>query len=156
MAGLPVITVEGRLGADPDLRFLPSGVAVCNFSIVSQDRRKSDAGDWEDAGDPLWIRVAAFRTLGENAAESLAKGDLVIVVGKLSNRKWEDKEGGTRYSLEMNAYNIGASVQFRTIKHSAGHRNGGQGGSQTRAAVLQGGDDPWASQEPPDSDEPPF
>jgi single-strand DNA-binding protein len=139
---LPKITFEGRLTADPDLRFLDSGDAVCSFTVVNNDRRKNDSGEWEDYGDPLFIRVSVWRKLGENAAESLAKGDLVICTGKLSNRKWEDREGIQRTSLEMQADTVAVSLQFRVVKHGA-----------SRASTQN---DPWQGQQPPPSDEPPF
>jgi single-strand DNA-binding protein len=142
---LPKLTMEGRLTADPELRFLDSGLAVCSFTIVNQDRRKNDAtGEWEDSGDPLFIRVSVWRQQAENAAESLSKGDLVVCMGKLQNRKWEDKEGNTRYSLEMQADTVAISLLFRTVKHGAQR-------SQRKSAD----DDPWASP-PPSSDDPPF
>jgi single-strand DNA-binding protein len=85
-----------------------------------------------------------WRQQAENAAESLSKGDLVVCIGKLQNRKWEDKEGNTRYSLEMQADTVAISLLFRTVKHGAQR-------SQRKSAD----DDPWASP-PPSSDDPPF
>lgn len=119
MAGLPVICFEGRLGADVDLRFTPAGVAVASFSVVAQDRKKNEQGDWEDAGDPLWVRVSVWRQAAENCAESLRKGDLVTVVGKLANRKYTDRDGKERTSLEITAYSVAASLQFRQFKHQS-------------------------------------
>ena len=104
---LPKLTMEGRLTADPELRFLDSGLAVCSFTIVNQDRRKNDAtGEWEDSGDPLFIRVSVWRQQAENAAESLSKGDLVVCIGKLQNRKWEDKEGNKKFATEVVGDNL--------------------------------------------------
>ncbi len=143
---LPKLMMEGRLTNDPDLRFLESGVAVCSFTIVANDRKKNDdTGQWEDVGDPLFVRATVWRQPGENAAESLSKGDLVVVYGKLSNRKWEDKEGNTRYSLEITADIVAPSLQFRAIKH----------GTERRSQQKQGTADPWATP-PSDDSEPPF
>lgn len=145
MPGLPVLTMEGRLTADPELRFTPAGVAVANFTLAAQDRRKTDGGDWEDAGDPLFVRINVWRQAAENVAESLVKGDLVLVTGKLNNRKWEDRDGNARYSLELTAYTVAASLQFRAFKH------------QTKGRSSTPDSDPWASDTPPaDDDTPPF
>ena len=142
---LPVVTIEGTLVAEPDLRFTPSGQAVSNFRVAANDRRKNDAtGEWENT-DTLFISVTAWRQLGENVAESLDKGDQVIVVGKLKQRQWEDKEGQKHTTYEITANNVAASLIFRTIKHGEGRTQ-----RSTPATVP---DDPWASAP---SDEPPF
>lgn len=144
---LPKIVMEGRLTADPELRFLDSGVAVCSFTLATNDRRKNEStGQWEDAGDPLFIRISAWRQLGENCAESLAKGDLVVASGKLQNRRFEDKEGNTRFSLELSADWVAASLLFRTIKHGSASRQG---------PAAKADEDPFQQSAPEDS-EPPF
>lgn len=142
---LPMVTIEGTLVAEPDLRFTPSGSAVANFRLAANDRRKNDAtGEWENS-DTLFISVTAWRQLGENVAESLDKGDQVVVVGKLKQREWEDKEGQKHTAYEITANNVGASLMFRTIKHGEGRTH--------RSAPATTPDDPWAS---PPTDEPPF
>jgi single-strand DNA-binding protein len=149
MAGLPVVTMEGRLGADPDLRFTPSGVAVCSFNVVAQDRRKNEStGEWEDAGDPLWVRVSVWRQAAENCAESLNKGDLVTVVGKLQQRNYTTSEGEQRKSLEINAYSVAASLQFRSLVHSK------RAAAQQKTGIYT--PDPWSGSDEPLDDEPPF
>lgn len=143
---LPILWMEGRTTADPELRFTQGGKAVCSFTIVNQDRRKNEqSNEWEDAGDPLFVRVSVWDALAENVAESVRKGDLLVVQGKLTNRKWEDKEGNARLSLEMTAKIVAASLQFRTIKHG-----------QTRAQSAPQADDPWVGSPTGGSDEPPF
>ena len=142
---LPILTYEGRLTADPTLRFTNAGVAVCSFTLATNDRKRNDSGEWEDTGDPLFIRITAWRNLAENVAESLLKGDLAIVIGKLSNRKYTDKEGNERQSLEIEARTVATSLQFRSFKH------------QGKSRGASGSDDPWSDVPPPqDSDEPPF
>jgi len=81
------ITLTGRVVADPELKFGQSGNAVLNLRVVTSARRKTDEG-WQDVDTTFW-RVAAFRQLAENAAESLSKGDGVIVVGKVKSREWQ-------------------------------------------------------------------
>ena len=143
---LPILTYEGRLTADPSLRFTQAGVAVATFTVATNDRKRNDAGEWEDTGDPLFVRISAWRNLAENCAESLKKGDLVVVIGKLQNRKYEDKEGAERWSLEIQANTVAASLQFRSFKHQ------GKGRSVSD-------EDPWAGSQSPaqaDDDQPPF
>jgi len=142
---LPKLTMVGRLTADPNLRFLESGIAVCSFTVVANDRKKDDSGEWQDSGDPLFVRVTAWRQLGENAAESLSKGDLAVVIGKLSQRKYTDNDGNERTSLELTADTVAPSLQFRQVKHS----------TERRSQRQQSSDDPWAAP-PPDDSEPPF
>ncbi len=95
------ITITGRLAADPELRFTPNGVAVCNVSVPDQKRRKNDAGQWEDASATTWFRVTVFKEAAEALAEAGHKGDQVVVTGRLITREWTDKNGDTRQSLEV-------------------------------------------------------
>ena len=138
---LPVMTMEGRVTREPELRFTPSGKAVCNFTIAANDRKKNEGtGEWEDAGDPLFVRVAVWDKYGENCAESLAQGELVIVTGRLSNRKYTANDGSERTSLEMTANDVSIPLRFRTVPN-APRRDPGE--LPPRAAVAS--DDPWAS-----------
>jgi len=102
------VTLTGRVVADPELKFSASGVAVLNLRVVTNGRRKTDAG-WEDTDTTFWS-VSGFRQLAENAAESLRKGDLVVVTGKAKSREWVDKDGGKRLSWEVTADHIGVDL----------------------------------------------
>lgn len=106
------ITLTGRVGADPELRFGASGTAVLNLRVVTNGRKKTETG-WEDT-DTTWWTVSAFRQLAENAAESLNKGDLVVITGKAKSREWTDKEGGKRLSWEVTADHIGVDLVRNT------------------------------------------
>lgn len=132
----PIITIVGNVGSEPELRFTPSGAAVCNFSVAVTPRRKNQqTQEWED-GEPTWYRVNAWRSLAENLAESITKGSRVIVVGRLENRKYESREGGTGYSLEITADACGPDCQWAMAKVQRPDR--GQGGGRPA-------DDPWTS-----------
>ena len=111
--------IEGRLAAEPELRFSNSGIAICRLRVVAADRRMNQqSGEWED-GDTLWIDVTAFKQLAENIVESFTKGDLVMVFGKIKTEEWEDRDsGGKRSKIAMVADAVGASVQFRTLPHA--------------------------------------
>ena len=148
---LPRVTVECRLAADPELRFSQSGTAVARMRVVASDRRKNEqTGEWEDA-DTLWLDVTAFNKLAENLVESVQKGDLLIVHGKLKTDEWQDRESGQQRSkITMIADSVGASLQFRVLPHA-----GATHAQRAPAPVQQaygGGQStrPWGSdQEPP-------
>jgi single-strand DNA-binding protein len=138
----PIITIVGNVGSEPELRFTPSGAAVCNFSVAVTPRRKNQqTQEWED-GEPTWYRVNAWRSLAENLAESITKGSRVIVVGRIENRKYELREGGTGYSLEITADACGPDCTWAMARVQRPDRAGGQGGGGRPA------DDPWASDTP--------
>lgn len=108
-----VMTISGRLTADPQLRFIPSGDAVASFT-VAHSKRKFDkqTNTWSDDGDPLFMNVSAWKQLGEGAADMLHKGDAVIVTGEVRQRNWE-KDGVKRTSVELVAKEIGLSVRAK-------------------------------------------
>lgn len=143
---LPLCTMEGRVVNDPELRFSPSGVAVGSFRCVANSRKKNEAGEWVD-DKVLWMRVVCFKQLAENTVESLRKGDLVTVVGRINTDEWEDSDGQKRSAVQLVADSVSASLQFRTIPHGSGQATRSQGGSTPP-------DDPWASGAQPE--EPPF
>lgn len=107
------ISFEGRLVGDPELRFTASGVGVANFTVAINKRIKEADGTWKD-GEPTFLRCNAWREMGENVAESLGKGDLILVRGKLEQRNYETKEGEKRQSYEVTAEYIGASLKWKT------------------------------------------
>jgi len=85
----------GRLGKDPDVRYSPDGAAVCNFSLAVGWKTKEKEG-------VEWVRVVAFGKLGEICGEYLTKGKQVYVSGRMTTRKWTDKDSGQdRYSTEI-------------------------------------------------------
>jgi single-strand DNA-binding protein len=116
-------TIVGNLGKDaPELRFTPNGVPVCRFSVANTPRKRE--GDKFVDGEPTWVNVTAWRSLAQNVAESISAGDRVIVTGTLENRKWEDKEGNTRYSLDMTAEAVGPDLTWATAKPAKGVHDG--------------------------------
>lgn len=150
---LPRGAVECTLAADPELRFSPSGVAVCSMRLVASDRRfNKETNAWED-GDKLWFDATAFKQLAENTVESVAKGDRVIVTGKWKTDEWDDRETGAKRSKITFVCDVVApSLLSATAKISRASRSGGEQSHSTPSS--SGGNDPWAS--PNQSDEPPF
>ena len=107
MAGLPEVTVAGTLTADPELRFTPNGNAVANFTVAANDRRfDKNTSEWVDAG-ATFLRCSIWRQAAENVAESLNRGNRVIVTGRLKQREYEDREGQKRTVFELDVTEIG-------------------------------------------------
>ena len=99
-ADLNYCSFIGRLGRDPEIRYMVNGDAVANFSIAVGERWKDKAtGDTKESTE--WIRCSAFGKLAEICGEFLKKGGQVFVNGKMKTRKWSDKEGNDRYSTEI-------------------------------------------------------
>jgi single-strand DNA-binding protein len=108
------ITIAGNLTGDPELRHTPSGAAVANFTVAVTPRVK-DGENWRD-GETSFFGCAAWRTLAEHLADSLAKGDRVLVHGTLRQRSWETDEGERRSAVEVQAEEVGASLKWATAK----------------------------------------
>jgi len=142
MAGETIITIEGNLTNDPELRFAPSGSAVSNFTIASTPRTfDSQSKQWKD-GETLFMRCAAWRELGENVAETLVKGMGVIATGRLKSRSYETKEGEKRTVTELEVDNIGPSLKWAVAKVKRIQRangNGGNGGGNQQGGGFGGG-----------------
>jgi single-strand DNA-binding protein len=119
VAGEPEITVVGDLVDEPELRFTPSGAAVCNFRIASTPRRFNDeTNQWED-GETLWLGCSVWRDAAENVVQSLTKGHSIIVHGRLRQRLYETREGDKTVGLEIDVENVGPDLRHATAKVSA-------------------------------------
>jgi len=99
MAGVNKVILIGNLGKDPEVRYLDSGVAVANFSLATTENYKNKEG--ERVSQTEWHNIVLWRGLAEVAEKWLKKGSSVYIEGKIRTRKWEDKEGNTRYSTEI-------------------------------------------------------
>jgi single-strand DNA-binding protein len=106
-------TIIGNIGNDPEIRYLASGIPVANFSVAQQQRKRTVSGEWEDE-EPLWLRVNVWREMAENVAETLHKGDRVVVTGKLHARTWTDDDGVKRSIMELEADEVGVGLRFAT------------------------------------------
>jgi single-strand DNA-binding protein len=98
------VELIGNLGQDPEMRESRAGAAIANLRIATTHRAKSQEGDWEERTE--WHTVVAFGNLADNVGKYLSKGRQVFVEGRLQTRKWEDKNGNTRYSTEVVANEI--------------------------------------------------
>ena len=134
MAGETPITIIGNIVAEPELRFTPAGAAVCNFRVASTPRRyNSQTNQWEDS-EAMFLTCNAWKQLGENTAESLAKGMRVIVTGKLKQRSFQTREGENRSVFEIDVEEVGPSLRFSTAQVN---RNPREGGGQQSPAQQQ-------------------
>jgi single-strand DNA-binding protein len=89
----------GRLGKDPEVRYMPDGVMVVTFSVATDQSWKNKAG--ERVQKTEWHNITCFDKLAEICAKYLTKGKQVYIEGKIQTRKWQDRDGYTRYSTEI-------------------------------------------------------
>lgn len=98
MAGVSKMTIVGNLGADPEVRYSQGGTAMCNLRVAVTERRK-EADNYVDHTE--WFTLVCFGKTAENAQRFLKKGRQVFAEGRFQARKWADKEGQARVSLEV-------------------------------------------------------
>ena len=118
------VLIAGRLTRDPELRYTPSGTAVCNLRLASSRRYKDKSGEWQD--DSTFVNVVTWSKTAENCGEYLKKGSAVLVEGRLQSRSWETEDGQKRSVVEINALRVefldrvGASASGGPSEDSAG------------------------------------
>jgi single-strand DNA-binding protein len=98
------VLIAGRLTRDPELRYTPSGTAVCNLRLASSRRYKDKSGEWQD--DATFVGVVTWSRTAENCGEYLKKGSAVLVEGRLQSRSWETEDGQKRSVVEINALRV--------------------------------------------------
>jgi single-strand DNA-binding protein len=123
MPSVNKVILMGNLGRDPEVRFMPNGDAVCNFSIATTDSWKDKAGERQEKTE--WHNIVMYRRLAEIAGEYLKKGRPVYLEGRLQTRKWQTKEGQDRYTTEI----IADSMQMLGGRDST---SGSDGSSQSQ------------------------
>lgn len=133
---LPKIAEVGKLWAEPEIRYTPAGKAVCTLPLVFSKSKKTENGGWTDDGT-FWVRGTVWDTQAENCANTLSKGDKVLVIGELCEDEYEDKKTGEkRKSIKLKVFDIGPSLKFNAATISRAERL-----SKQDAPV----DDPWAT-----------
>ena len=140
--GINKVILVGNLGADPETRYMPSGSAVTNLTVATNESWKDKAtGEQKDRTE--WHKVAMFNRLAEIAAEYLRKGSQVYIEGKLRTRKWQDKNGQDRWTTEI----VADEMQMLGGRGGAGGGGGsapmssGQDSGQPSAPPQTGPDD---------------
>ncbi len=110
------VTVSGRLVADPEARNTKNGVPFAAFRVASTARRVNrSSGEFEDAGTSF-VSVTAFRSLGANVANSLHKGDPVVVHGRMRVNQWIRQDDTMATSVEIDAYSVGHDLSYGTTE----------------------------------------
>lgn len=144
---LPTITIDGRLVADPELRFTQGGKAVCSMRVAASDSKK-DANDQWQTTEQIFIGVSLWENEAEAAAEAFQKGDQVLVTGRIYQREYEGSNGEKRMSLELKFPTIAKKVSAPRAQRSS--------------APSAPGNDPWGASAPAggsawvNDDQPPF
>lgn len=133
--GVNKVILIGHIGADPDLRYMPSGSAATTLSVATNESWKDkQTGERQERTE--WHRVVCFNRLGEIAGEYVKKGSKVYIEGSLRTRKWQDQQGNDKYTTEI----VASDIQMLDAKGSV---SGGdfadmdqsQAPQQTRAAA---------------------
>ena len=118
MASINKAIIVGHLGKDPEVRYTSGGDAIANFTVATSESWKDkNTGEKKEATE--WHRCTAYRKLAEIVGEYLKKGSLVYIEGKITMRKWTDKEGQDRYTTEINV----SEMKMLGVKPSGGDRS---------------------------------
>ena len=140
--GINKVIIVGNLGGDPDTKYMPSGSAVTNLTVATNESWKDkQTGEQKDRTE--WHKVAMFGRLAEISAEYLRKGSQVYIEGKLRTRKWTDKSGNDRYTTEI----IADEMQM------LGGRGGGSGGAPAMGGPPQSSPAPQGAPGPSGGDD---
>ena len=132
--GVNKVIIVGNLGNDPDTRYMPSGSAVTNLSVATNESWKDkQTGEQKDRTE--WHKVAMFGRLAEIAAEYLRKGSQVYIEGRLRTRKWQDQNGNDRWTTEI----IADEMQMLGGRTGAGAPAMGEPASAAPPPPPQGG-----------------
>ncbi len=144
MASVNKVIIVGNLGADPEMRYLPSGEAVANLRVATTDVWKDKDGNKQEATE--WHRISFFGRQAEVCGQYLKKGSQIYVEGSIRTRKWQDKEGQDRYTTEVRGdrmqmlggrQGMGDAPPRDSAGAAAG--SGGGGGSRPAAAPQPAG-----------------
>ncbi|WP_322068159.1 single-stranded DNA-binding protein [Paraburkholderia bannensis] len=139
MASVNKVILVGNLGAEPEVRYLPSGDAVANIRLATTDRYKDKAsGEFKEMTE--WHRVSFFGRLAEIVSEYLKKGSSVYIEGRIRTRKWQAQDGTDRYSTEI----VADQMQMLGGRSggggaSAGSDMGDDGGYSQQSSAPRGG-----------------
>ncbi len=131
MASINKVILIGNLGRDPEVRYAPSGSAICNVSLATT-RNWKDKTSGERVEETEWHRVVFYDRLAEIAGEYLKKGRSVYVEGRLKTRKWQDKDGVEKYTTEI----IAEEMQMLGGREGMGSAPSGEEGESPRRAAA--------------------
>ena len=124
------VTLIGRLGQDPEIRFTGEGAAIASFSVATNESWKSKDGETQERTE--WTKVTVFGSTAEKYVQPyVKKGTLVSIEGTLQTRSWEDKDGNTRYTTEVVANPFGGVQILNSGDGGAGNYDSSAGMDQT-------------------------
>jgi single-strand DNA-binding protein len=147
------VILLGNVGKDPEVKFLPSGQPVANFSIATSDRFKDKQGEWQDRTE--WHNVVAFARLAEIVRDYVKKGSKLYVEGRLNTRSWDDKDSGKKmYRTEVIVNDI--SLLSGRSDGEGGSGSYSKGNTASFDQRQPAGQDDYASQTEITDDDIPF
>ncbi|WP_406665818.1 single-stranded DNA-binding protein [Gallaecimonas sp. GXIMD1310] len=132
--GINKVIIVGNLGQDPEVRYMPNGNAVANFTVATSETWK-DKQTGEQKEQTEWHRIVMYRRLAEIAGEYLRKGAKVYLEGRLQTRKWQGQDGQDRYTTEI----VVNDMQMLDSRSGGGQQGGGFGGGQSNQGGFGGG-----------------
>ena len=137
------VILIGNLGRDPEVRYTPSGQAVANFTVATNEAWTDKSGQKQERTE--WHRVVVWGKAAENCGEYLSKGRQVFIDGRLQTREWTNKEGAKQFTTEIVANPVGGVVFL-----AGGDRGAGRGSSRgaTTPSDEMGGGPPPGFDEP--------
>jgi single-strand DNA-binding protein len=134
MASVNKVILVGNLGADPEVRYLPSGDAVANIRLATTDRYKDkQSGEFKEMTE--WHRISFFGRMAEIVSEYLKKGSSVYIEGRIRTRKYQAQDGTDRYSTEI----VADQMQMLGGRGGAGGGGGDDGGYSRGESMERGG-----------------
>ena len=148
--------IIGNLGADPELRYTPSGKAVTNLRVAVNDRSRGSDGEWVE--ETMWIRVEVWEQAAERLAEQLRKGNKVYAEGQLRAREYEASDGQKRTSLELRFARV-VNLERRARDEDGGGFAPAEGGQAPVAVAVRprgAGQSPASGADEMDVDDIPF
>jgi len=153
------VILIGNLGRDPEVRYTPSGQAVANFTVATNEAWTDKAGQKQERTE--WHRVVVWGKAAENCGEYLSKGRSVYVEGRLQTREWTNKEGDKQFTTEIVANPVGGVVFLggggeRGSGRGAGASRGGGAPSDDFGGPPPGMDEPASGGGKPAEDDIPF
>lgn len=133
MASVNKVIIIGNLGKDPEVRYLPSGSAICNITVATS-RQWKDKNSGERQEETEWHRITFFDRMAEIAGEYLKKGRPVYVEGRLKTRKYTDKDGVEKYATDI----VATEMQLLGGREGGGMGGGDDTGGGERAPAPRG------------------
>jgi single-strand DNA-binding protein len=138
----------GNLGKDPELRYTPSGTAVCTFSLATTDRFKNKQGEQQDRTE--WHNIVVWAGLAEICGKYLTKGKQIYIEGRIQNRSYDDRDGNKRYISEI------VATEMQMLGRAGDQGGGGRSPSDSGGSAGGGGSTNQGYESSGGREEPPF